>query len=69
MCFTIPKKILEMHVTTATIEGNMNVDISGIEKCTIGDYILVTDTIAIQKLSVEEAMSMRTLIKETHDQL
>jgi hydrogenase maturation factor len=69
MCFTIPKKILTTDGTHATIEGNTVVDVSGVGEHTAGDYVVVTSGIAIQRLMPDEALSMRSLVKQTHDEL
>jgi hydrogenase maturation factor len=69
MCFTIPKKITHLHGSTASIEGNETIDISGIENLSVGDYVFVTSGIAIAKLGLSEGASIRSLIKQTHDEL
>jgi hydrogenase assembly chaperone HypC/HupF len=68
MCFTIPKRIIEVSGTTATIEGGTIVDIAGIEAPLIGDFVYVTSGIAIAKLDASDATSIRHLIKQTHDE-
>ena len=57
MCLTIPGKIISIEGKKALItqSGNMkHVDISLID-AKVGDYVLISADMAIQKLSKEEA--------------
>ncbi len=69
MCFIIPKKIVTHNGTRATIEDGSDVDVSQIKKCTVGDYVIVTNGIAVLKVSKAEAQSTRSLVKETYEKL
>lgn len=68
MCFTIPKKILRIEHSRAIVEGNIPIDIGHLD-CSVGDYVIISSGIAIQKIEQSEAQSMRSLIKQTHDTL
>ena len=65
MCFTIPKKILETDGKSAVIEGGSRVDVAHME-CVVGDYVIVTSNIAIEKVERDDAEQMRLLIKKTN---
>ncbi|MBI4090824.1 MAG: HypC/HybG/HupF family hydrogenase formation chaperone [Candidatus Komeilibacteria bacterium] len=67
MCFTIPRKIVTIDGTKAVVDDGHTVDIEGLPECGVGDYIFVTSGIAVARLTPEEGVSMRSLIKETHE--
>lgn len=69
MCFTIPKRIVKINGTRATLEGGAQVDISFLDNCKEGDYVTVTNGIAVLKVEKPDAKSIRSLIKKTHEEL
>ena len=69
MCFVIPKMIIERRGTTARLENGQVVDVSQFPECTANDFVIVTSGIAVSLVPADEARSMRSLIKETHEQL
>lgn len=69
MCFTIPKKIIKSDGKYAMLEGGLRADVSFLEECKKGDYVIVTNGIAVLKVEKPDAKSIRSLIKKTHEKL
>lgn len=64
MCFTIPKKIISIDRNTATVEDGNKIDITLINSCQVGDFVIVNGPVAISKVENNEAKRTRQLIKE-----
>ena len=64
MCFTIPKKVISVNKKEATIEGGDKIDITLIDSCQVGDFVLVNGPVAISKVEAQEAKMTRKLIKD-----
>jgi len=64
MCLSIPKKIISINKNTATIEGGDKVDITMVNDCQVGDFVIVNGPVAISKVDKQEANEVRKLIKE-----
>jgi hydrogenase assembly chaperone HypC/HupF len=66
MCLTIPGKIKQISGKTAVIEQNRKlrkISLALLSKLKIGDWILVLNNIAIEKISSLEAKKIINLYK------
>ena len=69
MCFVIPKKIKSRTGDSAILEDKSSADVGQFPECREGDYVIVTSGIAVSLVSRDEAQSIRSLIKETNEQI
>jgi len=66
MCYAIPAKVLEIQDGTAKVDYggvSKHVNISLMEKCTIGDYVLIHAGFAIEKLDKRSAEETLQIIR------
>ena len=66
MCLAIPGKIIEIKDDTAIVDYNeekRKVNISLID-CKIGDYVIVQQKFAIQKVNEKDALETLKIFKE-----
>lgn len=63
MCFSIPLKVLKVEKETAIVEGGKNIKIDRNLKLKKGEYLQVIGEIAVGKLTNNEGLKVRRLIK------
>lgn len=63
MCFSIPMKVLKVEKDTATVEGGKTVRFDKSLQINSGDFVLLTGNLIIDKLSKENSLKIRRLIK------
>jgi hydrogenase expression/formation protein HypC len=66
MCLTIPGKIKQISGKTAVIEQNKKlrkINLVLLDKPKIGDWILVLNNMAVEKISCQEAKKIINLYK------
>ena len=63
MCFSIPLKIIKVDKNTAITEGGLNVFIDEEFVVNTGDYVRVLGNIVVDKLSKNEGLKIRKLLK------
>ncbi|KKS98162.1 MAG: hypothetical protein UV73_C0003G0104 [Candidatus Gottesmanbacteria bacterium GW2011_GWA2_43_14] len=63
MCFTVPVKVLQVVGNKAMIEGGRTVSLTGDLTVKKGEYLQVAGGLAVARLSREEGMKVRLLIK------
>lgn len=64
MCFSIPRKVLEVRGETALIDTNEVVTLGAEIRVKQGDYVQVIGNIVVAKLSAAQGLKIRKLIKE-----
>jgi len=67
MCLAVPGKVVEINGTKASVSFNgikRTVDISLLDSCSIGEYILVHVGFAIQKVDEKTARENYRLLSE-----
>jgi len=67
MCLTIPGKIKQLKGQTAVIEQNKNlhsVNVAILNDLKIGDWILVLNNMAVEKITNKEAKQIINLYKK-----
>ncbi len=67
MCLAIPSKVIKIKNNWATIQSGKHqhqVNLSLLKNVKIGDYLLVHDELAINKLSEADAKRILKLINE-----
>ncbi len=64
MCLALPKKIVEISGLTATLQDKrvVRLDLLAKEDVTVGDYVLVSADLAVEKLSEEKALAMAEIM-------
>lgn len=63
MCFSIPVKVLSVEGNTATVEGGKKVRFDKSLKINNGDFVRLTGDIIVDKLTKENGLKVRRLIK------
>lgn len=66
MCLAIPVKVKKVSKNAAIVEDGKKVDISLVQDLKPGDYLLVHEHLAINKISKKEAGQILALAKECH---
>ena len=66
MCFTIPKRVEKINNGTATIEGGRQIKLGSDLMAKKGDYLQVVGNLAVGKISREEGLKIRKLIKRLY---
>jgi len=67
VCLATPVKIKKISGRSAEVEGGKNIDTSLVqEKLSVGDFLLVHEHLAINKISEDEAQQIIELAKSCH---
>lgn len=64
MCLAIPLKVKKIYADRVTLENGSEVKTVSIRDLGIGDYLLVQQGVALQKLSKKEALRARRVLKD-----
>ncbi len=64
MCFSIPRKVLEVKNGTALIDTNEVVTLGAEITVKQGDYVQIIGNIVVAKLSATQGLKIRKLIKD-----
>ena len=64
MCFSIPLKVLKIDKRKATIEGGIIVRLDNSLKVKNGDYVRLAGNIIVDKISKQNGLKIRKLIKK-----
>lgn len=64
MCFSIPRKVISVQNDTALIDTNEIVTLGAEITVKPGEYLQVLGNVAVGKLSPQEGLKIRRLIKQ-----
>jgi len=67
MCFAIPYKVFKVDRDTAIVEGGRRVKFGKSFKIKAGDYLQVMGSVAVGKISKDEGLRVRNLIKTIYE--
>ena len=64
MCFSIPYQIIKKERNAVLIEGGKRVTLGSELHASVGDYVRIVDTIAVDIMTREDGDRVRELIQE-----
>lgn len=67
MCFTIPYRVEKIKDGIAVVEGGEKIKLNKYLSVKKGEYLQVTGNIAVAKISRDEGLRIRNLIKTIYE--